>query len=516
MTSRYENAGWHVPTSGLGVTLRPILSNLRIALLAGVLSLAVGGAAASGQGRLALAGLGAAAGIVVLWRWNAGVLLGVLLFAQLGGFGNHPSKATETLLFSFQAVVLLCSLITRPRQRLTRPERYVMTLAALGFAWWTLTALRTIVVEGGTFAGVLGGGRDLAYIFLIAPLSMLVFRDRQIRRGLIAAISAGAAIYLVSWLLYSRGIHGPEALLNIQHVTSVYGLSRLYTPLHYVGNLAACFGIALAFRGPTRRARWLGVSFASAAVLVIALQLTRATYFGLGLGTVVVLAVWAAQSRIVGQGSLRVRVFIAVAALVVTIIGFIVIPVAEDSTLGSVSQRVSSGVENLQSGTGSVGRREEKASAILVALDGKWLTGLGFWTPSTHYFVGVPNGEIRDGDLGVLNIYATEGVVGVILLYVPLLILLIVLMAYPSRGGFDAQSARRSFPDHEDHRDVWLLLGAAIWLLMVLASSITLGDLSSRPGASVSSYVIGLALAILVTTKPAGASSSWGHGNRAP
>ena len=75
---------------------RPDRSNVEVAFLACALSLAVGAAATSGQGRLAVAAVAGGIGALALWRWNVGVLIGVLLLAQLGALGNHPSKAAET------------------------------------------------------------------------------------------------------------------------------------------------------------------------------------------------------------------------------------------------------------------------------------------------------------------------------------------------------------------------------------------------------------------------------------
>ena len=496
-----------MPTLSLRSLDRGVPERLRqrdvgAALLACVLSLAVGAAAVSSQGRLALIGLGVLGGCLVLWRWNVGVLLGLLLVAQLGGLGNHPSNLTESLFLAIQLVVILLYLFVRPQPRLTRAEWYVIWAAAPGLAWWTWTALRTIVVDGGTVGGVLGGGRDLAYIFVLAPLLMLVLRDREIRRGLIATLGAFSVVYVAAELLYFSGVHIVGALLNLQKTRSVYGLPRLYTPTHYIGTLTVCFGIALALRGPTRRLRRFGAILGSAAFLVALLQLTRAMYFGLGVGTIVVCGAWALQARTVGQRLFQTRVLAVVAILVVAVVGLISIPVAEESTLGKVFQRTSAGVESLEHGTGSVGRREEETASILNALDGKWLTGLGFWTPSTRYFSGTPSGEIRNGDIGILNIYATQGLVGVVLLYVPLLVLLILLMAFPSWGGIAARSSSEdSSTSPMSKESAWLMLGAGIWLAAILAA-VTISSLASRPGCSVSSYAIGLALAILVTTPP--------------
>lgn len=508
-------------------SLRPTAAVVGTASVACLLALAVGLAATSDRGRLGLAAAAGTIGFLVLWRRNVGVLLGLLVLTQLGEFGgllnltqlgrfgDHPSKTTETAIFAIEVAILISYLVRRPPRRLARAEWFVFWVAGLGLTWWTFTAVRTVVFEGGTVPGVLGGGRDLAYLFFAAPLVMLVLKDERVRRGLIATLAAGAALYVAAVLLHSSGGRQLDGFLNIQQVSTVDGLSRLYTPVHYVGNLGAAFGIALALSGTTPRSRWLGALFASATILVIVLQLTRAEYFGLGIGTVLVCGAWALQGRTSGQRLFQGRVLVALAALAVVVIGLIVVPVAEESTVGKVSQRVSSGFEDLENGTGSVGRREEKADAILGALGGKWMVGLGFWTPSTRYFAGVPNGEIRDGDFGVLNIYATEGVVGVVVLYAPLVFLLVLLMAFPSWGGFAptpsdrSEALPRGRPD-----DAWLVLGAGIWLAMVLASSVTLGDLSSRPGASVSSYVIGLALALLVTTAPHRPFSPWGHADK--
>ena len=490
---------------------RPDRSNVEVAFLACALSLAVGAAATSGQGRLAVAAVAGGIGALALWRWNVGVLLGVLLIAQLGGFANHPSKLDETIFLAAAVAAMLCYLAVRPQPRLRRAEWWVMWVAGAGLAWWTWVALRTIVVDGGTVGGVLGGGRDLAYIFVVAPLSMLVLRDRRIRRGFIAALGAGAAIFLVGWLLYLSGIHVFDAFLNSHRISLGYGLPRLYSPMHYLGNLGAGFGIALALRGPTRRSRRLGALFASAGVLVTILQLTRAAYFGLGVGAVLVLAAWALQGRTAGQTPFRGRVLAIVAALSIAAVALVVVPVAQDSTaVGTVSQRVSTGFENLENGTGSVGTRERMAAPRFEAVGGKWLTGLGFWTPSVRYFSSLPGGEIRDGDLGVPNVYFTQGLVGVVLLCAPLLALLMTLMAFPSWGGLDTRPrAERDDPSGGRENSAWLMLGAGIWLAATLASSITLGGLASRDGCAVSGYVIGLTLAVLVTTPPTGAFSPW-------
>lgn len=493
---------------------RPDRSNVEVAFLACALSLAVGAAATSGQGRLAVAVAAGGIGALALWRWNVGVLLGVLLTAQLGGFANHPSKLDETIFLAAAVAAMLCYLALRPQPRLRRAEWWVMWVAGAGLAWWTWVALRTIVVDGGTVGGVLGGGRDLAYIFVVAPLSMLVLRDRRIRRGFIAALGAGVSIFIVCWLLYLSGIHVFDAFLNSHRISLGYGLPRLYSPMHYLGNLGVGFGIALALRGPTQQSRRLGAVFASAAILVTILQLTRAAYFGLGIGAVLVLAAWAMQGRTAGQTPFRGRVLAVVAVVSIAAVALIVVPAARDSTpVGVVSQRVSAGLENLDNETGSVGTREREAAPRFEAVGGKWLTGIGFWTPSVRYFPSVPGGEIRDGDLGVPNVYFTQGLIGVALLCVPLLALLIVLMAFPSWGGFDTRPpGERNAPSGERENNAWLMLGAGIWLAATLASSITLGNLASRDGSTVSAYVIGLTLAVLVTTAPTGKFSPWALG----
>jgi hypothetical protein len=242
---------------------------------------------------------------------------------------------------------------------------------------------------------------------------------------------------------------------------------------------------------------------------VIILQVTRAEYFGFGLGTAAVCVAWAIQGRTPGQAPFRGRVAAGTAALVLIIMALIVIPVAEDSTVGAASHSVTSGIESLQNGTGTVATRENEASAILGAVNGRWLAGLGFWSPSSHYFAGVPAGEIRNSDVGVLNLYATEGVVGVLLLYVPLLGLLMVIMAFPSWGGFNASAHGSPEIGEGQGAHAWLLLGTGIWLATVLASSVTLVDLFSRPGCALAGHVIGLGLAILVTAQPTGPFSPW-------
>jgi hypothetical protein len=110
-------------------------------------------------------------------------------------------------------------------------------------------------------------------------------------------------------------------------------------------------------------------------------------------------------------------------------------------------------------------------------LGGNWLAGLGFVSPSSHYYFGLPNGSIRDPDLGVLNAVMTMGVIGAVLIYVPVLGTLSHILKRVSAKGPGV-------------RYEWLSYGGAIWIVATLTSSATLVTLFSPGGLVLSSVFL--------------------------
>jgi hypothetical protein len=123
-----------------------------------------------------------------------------------------------------------------------------------------------------------------------------------------------------------------------------------------------------------------------------------------------------------------------------------------------------------------VAYRQNVSSLMLHVLGSQWVLGLGFLHPAVVYFPQLPNGSIRNNDLGLFNSLMTMGVVGTVLVYVPVLIALGDV--FP-RGALDGE------------RD-WLRLGGMIWLISVIAGSLTLVTLFSPNGLVLTAVLLGV------------------------
>jgi hypothetical protein len=430
-------------------------------------------------------------------RRNIGVVIAVLLLAQLQGLPLiHPSKSAESALLLLELIAIGVYLATHPPKDMKRTERLVLAIAALNLAWWVFVAARTYLLAGGTVAGILAGGRDLTYIPLLASACMLVFKQPNQRTGFCVAFALGTAVFLVARSLYGFNIHLLDSVLNVHHITVSQGLPRIYTPMNSVATAAAALGAAAGVLGSTPRVRRFGGAIGLLGLLVIALQLTRAQYFGIGLGFFVGGAVWiTSPSRL--PSHLRFRIPAVAGSVALLVVLYLIVGAGHNGAtpLHVIGDRLEKGVADLTMSTGTVGIRKQTAHAIFEHAGTASLSGLGFWSPSVRYFANLPFGDLRNGDVGFLNIYVTEGLVGTILLYGSLLAVLGALLRFPRRGGL-ATPPSISVP-----RDAqWLVLGLAIWLIAVLASSLTLVDLFSRPGGELSGVLLGLALGVLAST----------------
>jgi hypothetical protein len=175
------------------------------------------------------------------------------------------------------------------------------------------------------------------------------------------------------------------------------------------------------------------------------------------------------------SGILRRRLALTVSVLVVG--GFVVALAAPGLVSGgTIVDRLVSVITDLQTGGGTVAVRESVTRMMTALLGGKWAFGLGFLPPSVHYFPGLPEGSIRDSDLGVLNPVMTMGVIGAMLVYLPVLLALFNCM-------------RRS-PARWTGQYSWLRYGMAVWIVATLVSSVTLVTLFSTGGLVLTAVVM--------------------------
>jgi hypothetical protein len=219
--------------------------------------------------------------------------------------------------------------------------------------------------------------------------------------------------------------------------------------------------------------RLLGVALVLFAAVSVVFQFTRATYLGLALAIIIVGAYWLYGNTSIGQ---RLRRGVAVCAALVILgifvsdwkpltTSFVPAPAA-----AAVSERASSSFDELIERTGTVRYRYELQDEMRRVLGDNWPMGLGFWHPEFRPVASLPQGSIRNGDVGVFNAIMTMGVIGTVLLYVPLLALFVVMMR--TRGTSEARIRRQH----------WFFFGASTWLLYVVLSSASLVTLFGPPG----------------------------------
>jgi hypothetical protein len=202
-------------------------------------------------------------------------------------------------------------------------------------------------------------------------------------------------------------------------------------------------------------------------IVSTAVQLTRARWIGIVIG-ILLTSLWLtlnSNSRI--SVTLRRRLSVLLAILAVTgIVTLLVIPgILSD---GGVINRLISIFTDIESGSGTVAIRVLISKEMTAILGERWPFGLGFVPPFSHFYPGLPGGSIRDPDVGVLNAVMTMGILGAILIYVPVVVMLVTCLR--------RLSTRRISEFN------WLYFGGAVWIVATLASSVTLITLFSTSG----------------------------------
>jgi hypothetical protein len=214
------------------------------------------------------------------------------------------------------------------------------------------------------------------------------------------------------------------------------------------------------------------------------LQLTRAAYFGAAIGFVLAGAIWwFRRGPIRGIARKRLIIVPLLAALVLALGA--TVSSTERHVFSKVATRAITGLSDVNSTSGTVGYRVSVSRQMLQLLGQKWPIGLGFIHPSAHPYPNLPGGSIRNSDLGVLNVLMTMGAVGAILLYLPVLLVL--------------RALTRTASAPEAVVDEWLRLGAAIWIIGTIASSITLVDFFSLGGLEVTAFMLAMATSVVAS-----------------
>jgi hypothetical protein len=258
-----------------------------------------------------------------------------------------------------------------------------------------------------------------------------------------------------------------------------------------MGDMSALmFPIALgvAIIPPRRGLRPIAIVLVLLSMLSVLFSFTRTTYLALAVSFIVVNPIWMYGSSIAARSLRRAIVmFGTLVVLLMAVSGYS--PLSGGSAAQTVSTRAESSLVELTQRTGTVGYRYSLSQQLVHILGHNWPAGLGFLHPDVHPFAGLPQGSIRNTDVGVLNAVMTMGVVGTILLYVPMFMLLGAIFRRRIRGP-------------QRREEAWIAYGAAIWILYVLASSVTLVTLFSVPGLTLTAVVLASTWRLLERDEP--------------
>jgi hypothetical protein len=157
-----------------------------------------------------------------------------------------------------------------------------------------------------------------------------------------------------------------------------------------------------------------------------------------------------------------------------------------------VAERAESGVSAVSNTSGTFGYRTNLDAKMLHILGPQWPIGLGFLDPSVHYVAGLPEGAIRNSDIGVFNALMTMGVIGAFFIYAPLLYGFVELLR--AAGSW----RRLGLPERR-----WVAYGGTAWIAWALVGSWNLVVLFSVAGLVVTALVLGcLAQATAMTRVP--------------
>jgi hypothetical protein len=424
----------------------------------------------------------AAFALVLVGRWNFGAFVALLVLVVLNGI---PGPDLEELAVSgsfrvsdVAVAVLIVVLALRQRPGPAQPGsllRFTRLWAVALVTWWFVTLVRSFadgvpLLEGALF------GRDFLYFAILLPLMSGAFRNRREVAACLSLLAAAAGLHAAGQVAIAAAGAASSLIDLVVHANvsiGFEGTQRIYSYMSDAVTAAFPFAVGLALIPPRRALRLVGIGLAILTGISVLFQFTRATYVALALALIVISAMWMHANGAISQPLRRATAALAsIVVLGAVVSGFrpLAASVALPSETAAVSERARSTIDDLRAGTGNVGYRYELADEMLTVVDDRWPVGLGFWHPDVRPVSSLPAGSIRNGDVGVLNAVMTMGVVGAVLVYVPLIALF-----------FAAMRRRRDFGPVA-RRDQWFFFGAATWILYAVTSSGSLVTLFSVPG----------------------------------
>jgi hypothetical protein len=457
----------------------------RAALAAGLLGLllALGWAIADGHTKLFV--LAAPAGaICLLALTQRGAFIALMLLTAMNGVPYFDASRHAVSKYSFEDAALFVLLLAaigwllagQPDHRPSRAARAVSRAGVALLLWWMLDVGHTVATQDVSLTHAASFGRDFGFFAgLLVLLPRVRLRDRDIG-VLLCVLTAGVVVFASGQVMTAVGAGNPGALIHFRYTLAEAGVTRVYANMTDLVTAGLAVGI-----GACLLARRTVVRLVAAPTVILlatstVVQLTRARWVGVVIGLMVASAWFLLADGSRASAILRRRWAMLLGVVVFAVLAVVVAAPGIFSG-GTVVHRALSIFSDIQ-GNGSVATRESVSKTLTGYLGEKWLAGLGFIPPSVHYFQGLPEGSIRDSDLGVLNAVVTMGVVGAALVYAPVL----TMLGYCLRGVGRRRATRYG----------WLRFAGTIWLVSALFTSITLVTLFSPSGLALSAVMITL------------------------
>lgn len=456
----------------------------------------------------ALIGLAAIAALT--WRFGLGVWLAVLALGSIDALPGPGLETIETPLLHLYlsdtliAVLILTLLLDNGRNGFRHlfdngTRRVLSIWSGIFLLVWIATVARSYIWAGIQLSHAMDYGRDFAFFAALVPLFAATFTRPRVLRAVLVTLAIGILAADIAEILSVTTHHTLTFLVHPKQTTELDGITRLYVSAQYLAVVAAMLGVGLLLFGGDRRLRVLGAALALLSTSSVAVELTRAQYVGGAVGLMVALVVWMTFGRRASQlARRRLGKLLLIICIFAALITLIHPPQINNTAISGVEERFTSVFTSLSSANASqstVAYRAIEASQLEQVLGSNWLFGLGFLDPRNHYVVGIRNGSIRNGDVGVLNAVMTMGVVGALLVYFPLIFILIGL-------------GRRAISGNESPGHSWIAFGSAAWIVSALTSSLTLVTLFSSPGLCISALALGVATTCLDSTDTAAISES--------
>jgi hypothetical protein len=443
--------------------------------------------------------------LVLVGRWNFGAFVALLVLVVLNGIPG-PDLQEFAVAGSFRisdvaVLALIVALAFRQQGGPAQPGsllRFVRWWAVALAAWWLLTLTRS-VADGVPLLQASLFSRDFLYFAILLPLLAGALRNRREVAACLSVLAAGAVLHAAGQVaIAAGGVNSSifDLFIHAQISISFEGTQRIYAYMADAVTAAFPFAIGLALIPPRRPLRLVGIGLAILTGTSVLFQFTRATYLALALALLVVSASWMYANGAISQPLRRSAAAIA-AVVVITAFasGFrpLAASVALPSETAAVSERARSTIDDLRGSTGNVGYRYDLIEEMLTHLDDRWPVGLGFLHPDVRPVSSLPDGSIRNGDVGVLNAVMTMGVIGAALMYVPLVALFVATMR---RRGDSGPAARG---------DQWFFFGAATWILYAVMSSGSLVTLFSVPGLMLTATLLACSVCLIDQMRRRGA-----------